>query len=126
MMKQPDKIMLYGLRFYGYHGVYPIEREQGQWFELDIEIWGDFSRAANSDNIEDALDYSKIYEAIKVIVEGLPVNLLEHLAKKVISKILEFPNIEKTTVRIKKPDVCLGGLVSFAAVESTGYNKNDK
>jgi len=120
-MKQLDKIMLYGLRFYGYHGVYPVEREKGQWFELDVEIWGDFSRAASSDNLEDALDYGKVYEAIKSILEGSSVNLLEHLVQLVIRKILEFPDAKKALVRIKKPEVSLGGPISFAAVESTGY-----
>lgn len=120
-MQELDKIILYGLRFYGFHGVYPDERKCGQWFELDVEIWGDFSLAANSDNLAETLDYGLVYGCIKEIVEGQPVNLLEHLARLIIRKILEFPQAEKTLVRIKKPDVSLGGPLSYAGIESIGY-----
>ena len=112
--------MLYGLRFYGYHGVYPEERKKGQWFELDVEIWGDFSRASASDDLQEALDYSQVYKSIKRIIEGHPVNLLEHLTRLVIDEIMGFNQVEKTLVRIKKPDVSIGGPLLFAGVEMIG------
>jgi dihydroneopterin aldolase len=120
-MERQDKIILNGLRFYGYHGVYPEERKRGQWFELDVEIWGNFSQAAVSDNVLEALDYSQVYKSIERIIEGPSVNLLEHLTQLVIDEIMSFNKVEKTLVRIKKPKVSIGGPVLFAGVEMIGY-----
>ena len=41
-----DKILLENMMFYGYHGVYEYEREQGQRFYVDVELHLDFSAAA--------------------------------------------------------------------------------
>ena len=91
MMRESDKIVLQGMRFFGYHGVLPEERTMGQWFEIDVEIWGDLSKAAESDNVEDTLNYQQVYRDIKAIVEGEPVNLLEHLTHKIICNIMACP-----------------------------------
>lgn len=37
-----DKIVLAGMRFFAYHGVLPDERLQGQEFDVDVELEGDF------------------------------------------------------------------------------------
>ena len=73
MMRESDKIVLQGMRFFGYHGVLPEERAMGQWLEIDVEIWGDLSKAAESDNVEDTLNYQQVYRDIKAIVEGEPL-----------------------------------------------------
>lgn len=119
MREAKDKILLQGLKFKGFHGVLPEERDQGQTFEVDVEIWGDFSRAAYSDNINHALDYSLVYQKIKEIMTGPPVYLLEHLAQRLCREILQFGPAEKVLVRIKKPEVALGGELDFAALELT-------
>jgi len=41
-----DRISLVGLRAYGYHGVLPAERAQGQEFVADAVLWFDTSPAA--------------------------------------------------------------------------------
>ncbi|MDX9871832.1 MAG: dihydroneopterin aldolase [Clostridia bacterium] len=117
MEEKSDKILLYGLKFQGFHGVFPEERARGQRFEVDVEIWGDFSRAARSDDLKDALDYAGVYEKIKEIITGPPVCLLEHLAELLCREILGFDLAQKVLVRIKKPEVDLGGELSFAAIE---------
>ena len=45
-MTHLDKISLAGLRGYGYHGVLPAERAQGQEFIADAVLWLDTSQAA--------------------------------------------------------------------------------
>ncbi len=117
MMRESDKILLQGMRFYGYHGVTPDERSMGQWFEIDVEIWGDLSKAAESDSIDDTLNYQQVYKDIKEMVEGEPVNLLEHLAHKIISMILALPLPDRVIVRVKKPQAPLKGPLGYAGVE---------
>lgn len=117
MMRESDKIVLQGMRFFGYHGVLPEERTMGQWFEIDVEIWGDLSKAAESDNVEDTLNYQQVYRDIKAIVEGEPVNLLEHLTHKIICNIMALPLPERVLVRVKKPQAPLKGVLGYAGVE---------
>ncbi|HOB81646.1 MAG TPA: dihydroneopterin aldolase [Peptococcaceae bacterium] len=117
MMREADKIILHGLRFYGYHGLLPEEKSLGQWFEVDVEIWGDLSKAAESDNVDDTLNYQQVYKDIKAIVEGKPVNLLEHLTHKIILKIMELPLPDRVLVRVKKPTAPIKGPLGYAGVE---------
>ncbi len=116
-MRELDKVMLRAMKFYGYHGVYEKEKAVGQWFEVDVEIWGDFHEAARTDNIRDALDYSQVYETVKDIIEGPAVNLIERLAFLVGEKLLSLPLLNKVRVTVKKPEASLGGPLDYAGVE---------
>ena len=116
-MKEPDKIILHGMRFYGEHGVYQAEKDEGQWFEVDVEIYGDFSCAASTDNIQDALDYSQVYNAVKKIIEGPGVNLVENLAHRISQALLALPLAQKVRVTVKKPEAPLGGPFDYAGIE---------
>lgn len=116
-MEKLDKLILAGLRFYGYHGVYPEEKKLGQWFEVDLEIRGDLHQGAISDQLQDTLNYGEIYRLVKKIVEGPSVNLIEHLAHLIIEEILPLSLVEEVKVRVKKEQAPLGGPLSFAAVE---------
>jgi dihydroneopterin aldolase len=116
-VEELDKIVLKGMRFYGYHGVEKEEKTLGQWFEIDLVLWGDFSQAMYTDNVENTIDYSQVYEMTREIVEGPSVNLLEHLAYKIMNSILLLPLLEKILVRVKKPQAPVKGLLSYAGVE---------
>ncbi|HHY05932.1 MAG TPA: dihydroneopterin aldolase [Clostridia bacterium] len=116
-MSEPDKIELKGMRFYGYHGVEKEEKTLGQWFEIDVMIWGDFSEALFTDKVESAVDYSQVYDMTREIVEGESVNLLEHLAFRIMNSILPLPLVEKILVRVKKPQAPVKGPLAYAGVE---------
>ncbi len=45
------RVALEGLEFHAFHGVYPHERESGNFFEVDIAVETDFSAAAQHDDI---------------------------------------------------------------------------
>src|SRR5690606_37178582 len=78
-----DRILLQGMRFWGHHGLLPHEREQGQPFEVDLEVELDLSRARESDRLEETVDYRLLFRAVQEVVEGEPVHLLEHLAERI-------------------------------------------
>lgn len=113
-----DKILLQNMMFYGYHGVYEYEREQGQHFYVDAELNLDFGKAAESDDFHDALDYVAVYHTIKGIVEGQRFRLLEALAGKLADELLT-GMVAKVTVRVRKPGVPLPGAIDFVQVEVT-------
>jgi len=112
-----DKIILKGMRFYGYHGVFPAERELGQWFEADLELTVDLSAAGGSDALANTVNYAEVYGRIKSIMEGAPVDLIETLAAKLIEACFTFIQVEKVRVLLKKPQAPLGGPLDYAAVE---------
>ncbi|MGI6144343.1 MAG: dihydroneopterin aldolase [Peptococcia bacterium] len=124
-MKELDKIMLNGMRFYGYHGSLKEEKSLGQWFEIDVIMWGDFSEAVNTDKLEKTIDYSKVYDLIREVVEGESVNLIEHLAYKIMEAIFQVPLVEKILVRVKKPQAPINGPLCYAGVEIVRW-KNEQ
>lgn len=99
-----DKMVVKGMRFYGYHGVFPEENRLGQQFIVDVELLMDMQRAALTDELQYALDYSELHSFVKAIVEGPPFKLIEALTAQVASKVLEhYTMVNEVTVRVTKP-----------------------
>ena len=70
-----DEIELAGLTFFGTHGVNAEETELGQRFGLDLTLWLDTRKAAESDAIGDTVSYSAIYKLVRREMEGEPSKL---------------------------------------------------
>lgn len=117
MNKCQDKIILADLQFYAYHGVEPEEQSLGQRFVVDIELYGDFRKAGISDQLEQAVDYSAVYQIVRGIVEGTRFRLIEALAERIAGVLLGEFSITEVLVRIKKPQVPLPGILAYAGVE---------
>ena len=115
---QGDKILLEGMEFYAYHGVNESEKTQGQRFIVDVEITADLSRASETDDLEDTVNYSHVFRSIKEIVEGPSRDLIEAVAGEIAGRVLrDFP-VEQIRVKVGKPDVPLkGAKLKGAAVE---------
>lgn len=115
-----DRIVLEGMRFYGFHGVNPEERVLGQEYLVDLAVEIDLGRAGRSDRLEDTISYTHIYRAVRDVMEGEPRNLLEAAAQSIADRILsEFP-VESVAVRVKKPHPPIrGSVIENATVEIT-------
>lgn len=112
-----DEVFLEGLRFYGYHGVNPEERSQGQRFTVDVRLFVNLRQAGASDDLTRTINYSSVYKRVKVIVEGPPRQLIEAVAAEIASGLLaEFSPATAVTVTVRKPEVPLKG----AVLESAG------
>ena len=57
-----SKIIFNNLEFYAFHGVIPAEQKIGSRYLVDIEIKTDLSKASETDNLKDTIDYSLIYK----------------------------------------------------------------
>ena len=112
-----DKVILKGMRFFGYHGCLDAERALGQWFVFDLELTMDLSAAGDRDALADTLDYAGVYERVKSVAEGPPVALIETLAATVIRACFTFPQVHKVKIVVKKPQAPLGGPLDYAGVE---------
>jgi 7,8-dihydroneopterin aldolase/epimerase/oxygenase len=113
-----DKILLQNMMFYGHHGVYEYEREQGQRFYVDVELELDFTKAAKTDDWRDAADYVTVYEQVKAIFENRRFKLMEALAAHIAVTLLQ-GTISQVTVRVRKPGVPLPGQIDYVQIETT-------
>ena len=105
-----DSIKLSNIKLYGYHGVNDFERENGQFFLINLQLFLDLKIAGLSDSLRDTVDYSKVYESIKNIIEGPSIKLLEKLAAVIADEIFEtFPQVGELKVEIEKPNPPIKG-----------------
>ena len=96
-------------------GTLPEERLRPQRLRLDLELRCDASRAAVSDDLRDAVDYSAVERAVADAVEKSSFFLLEALAKAVGDVILSFPGVTECTVRIAKPGASVRAAIAYEA-----------
>lgn len=105
-----DKIRLSGMAFYGYHGVFPEERAIGQQFLVDLVLDVDTTLAAETDDLQHAVDYGKVYDVVRQVVEGPPKHLLEALAAAICTGVLrDFSLVSSVSVEVHKPAAPIPG-----------------
>ncbi|GAB2214825.1 hypothetical protein Drorol1_Dr00019189 [Drosera rotundifolia] len=125
-MMRGDKLVLRGLKFYGYHGVKPEERTLGQKFLIDVDAWLDLRQAGVSDNLSDTVSYTDIYRMVKEVVEGEPLNLLESVAHQIaVATFTKFPQISDVRVKVGKPHVAVQGQLDYLGVEIFRTRRTD-
>ena len=117
-MKTPDIIRLHNAVFYAYHGVMSDEQSLGGKFEVDVDLYCDLSGAKSSDNLNQTVNYEKVYGVMKEAVIGKKYLLIEALAQSIASNILKgFPPVQKVTVRVRKPGAAVHGVIDHVEVE---------
>jgi dihydroneopterin aldolase len=97
-----DRIELRGMSFQGRHGVRDAEREGAQEFRVDVVVKANLAEAGGSDRLADTVDYTRVRSAVKDVIEGPPMRLLESLAGEIARRILELPRVEGVSVRVAK------------------------
>jgi len=112
-------IVLTGIEGIGYHGVFPHERVEGQRFLVDVDLSLRSSKAAKSDDLNDAIDYARVISMVHEEIAGEPVNLIEKLAQKIASKLVSEFAVKKVEVTVHKPDAPVGLKVGDIAVRVT-------
>jgi dihydroneopterin aldolase len=112
-----DRIVLANMRFQGRHGYYERELQSLQPFEVDVELVVDLQPAGVDDDLEKTIDYGKVFEAVRQIVESTSYRLLEALAEAISHELLADFDVNELTVRVRKPKVQLNGSLDYAGVE---------
>lgn len=103
--------------FYGYHGVLPQEKELGQTFIVDLELYIDLRAAGIKDDPSMTVSYADVYEAVQQEVTGYPCKLIEALAERIAARVLKDFAVEEVLVRVKKPSAPVPGHFSYMGVE---------
>jgi dihydroneopterin aldolase len=112
-----DRIVLHNIQLQGRHGYYDHELETPQPFEVDVELLLNLQPAGLDDDLDKSVDYARVYDVVRQIVESTSYRLLEALAEAISHELLsDFP-VTEVGVRVRKPKVQLGGPLDYAGVE---------
>jgi 7,8-dihydroneopterin aldolase/epimerase/oxygenase len=113
-----DRIVLENMAFQARHGVREREKVEPQRFDVDVELELDLQPAGLDDDLSRTVDYGAVYATVRQVVESTTFNLIEALAEAICHQLLaEQPLIGEVTVRVRKPEVQLGGPLNHAMVE---------
>jgi dihydroneopterin aldolase len=113
-----DRIVLAGMTFQARHGVADWEKVEAQRFDVDVELVLDVQPAGLDDDLAKTVDYAGVYQVTRQVVESTTFNLIEALAEAIAHEVLGgHPQVEEVVVRVRKPDVRLGGPLDHAGVE---------
>ena len=112
-----NKINIEGIRLYAYHGCLDEESRIGQEYRVDVYFDFDFEKAANSDNLEETIDYCVVYEIVKAQMQ-IRSKLIEHVAKRIKDELIKtFSQAEKIRVKVTKFNPPMNGHVEQISVE---------
>jgi len=98
-----DRILIKDLMLRCVLGLSEEERREKQDVLINLILWTDLRRAAETDSIRDAVDYSALKKRIIALVEGSQFHLAETLADRIASLCLEQPAVQQVQVTVEKP-----------------------
>ena len=96
------RIHIRGLRASAIIGIRPRERVRRQRVVLDLAL-DVATRAGATDRIADAVDYKRLKDAVRALVQGSRFKLLEALAEAVAALALRHPSVLAVDVLVEKP-----------------------
>jgi dihydroneopterin aldolase len=111
------KIKLINIQLYGMHGVDKVEKQNGQQFEIDVEVLISQDIIIEADDITKTVNYCDLYEYIVHLFSEKEYNLIETLANKISMSILQKFNVLRCKVLIRKPNAPIKGVLDAVEVE---------
>ena len=108
-----DKVIIKNLLARGIIGINDWERKRAQDILINLTLFADTRRAAETDRIEDCVNYSTMSKKVLAHAETAKRETVEALANDLAKICLEDNGVQKVIVRVEKP-----GAVRFA--ESVG------
>lgn len=110
-------IHITGLHIHAFHGVLPQEQLTGNDYTIDIKIGFNISRAAQTDDVADTLNYAEVYRIIKEEMD-IPSKLIEHVAGRIADRLTGlYAQITTIVLRITKLNPPMGADCTGAGVE---------
>ena len=110
------EIVLEGLEFYAYHGLYEQEQKIGNKFSVDIKILFDYTFQKGIEDLSKTVNYEKVYQSVNEEMKT-PSKLLETLAGNIIEKIfITHTTITSVEVSVSKYHPPVGGRCERAKV----------
>ena len=123
MIDRKGIIELEGMEFHSFHGVLEREKVTGNLFVVDFKGELDMRAAAETDNLNDALNYAEIYDVVAAEM-AVPSELLEHVAGRIVKALAaQFPQLESFSVRVSKRRPPVAGIVQWSRVTLLYHTK---
>ena len=104
-----DQVIIKDLMARGVIGITERERERPQDILINAVLFVDTSRAAQTDNIEDCVDYAKMSRKLIAHADSAARQTVEALVSDLARICLENPLVQGVRIRVEKP-----GAVRFA------------
>ena len=114
-----DYIHLRDMQFFGYHGVLKEENVLGQRFRASVSLAVNSERAGQTDELDHTVSYVGVYDICKDVIEGTPYKLIEAVAERIATRILQQYEgaVFGCRVEVIKPDPPIPGYYKEVAVE---------
>src|SRR5690606_38091630 len=121
-----DIVYIRDLRIDTIIGIYDWERQVKQTVSLDLEMATDIRPAAQTDDIQFALNYKEVSKRLIAYIETRNALLVESLAEEVATIILNEFNVPWLRLRLSKPGAVRGardvGLVLERVTKHIGHH----
>lgn len=99
-------IKVNGINLYAYHGCLEEEGRVGSKYIVNVTINTDFTKAEQTDELGDTVDYVVVYNIVKEEM-AIRSKLIEHVGRRIVDRLKkEFPmikNVETEVVKINPP-----------------------
>lgn len=112
-----DKVFIRDLRVRGIIGIHPRERRAPQEIVINVTLFTDSRRAAQSDDSADCVDYSVIAAKVRAHVETAARLTVEALANDLVNLCLQEKGVTKVIVRVEKPGAVPGAASAGIEIE---------
>lgn len=104
MVIESGKISIKDLTFNCIIGTLPFERENEQPIVLNVNLWLDFTKAAETEDLSYSIDYAQLAEDLQRFIRLSCFQLEETLVVACAKRILEnHPAAQAAEVSVRKP-----------------------
>ena len=112
-----DKVFIEDLRVETVIGIFDWEREIRQTVSLDLEMTFDMRKAAESDHIDDALDYKAVAKSLIEFIGRSEFQLVEALAERCAQIVLDNFPVNWLRLKLSKPGAVRGSSAVGVIIE---------
>ena len=112
-----DRVFIENLNIETIIGIFDWEREIRQTVSLDLEMEFDIRKAAESDAIEDTLDYKSVSKRLIHFVEDSDFQLVEALAESCANIVLKEFQVNWLRLKLGKPGAIRGSSAVGVIIE---------
>ncbi len=98
-----DQVIIKDLLARGVIGISDRERQRPQDILINAILFTDIRRAAETDNIQDCVDYSKVAKKLMAHTESVGRQTVEALVTDLAGLCLDEPGVQGVRIRVEKP-----------------------
>lgn len=110
------RIAINGMEFFSHHGCFKEEQQTGTYFQVDLALHVDVSKAEVSDHLSDTINYVEVFQLVKREM-AISSKLLEHVVRRILDALfVGFPEVQKIEIELFKMNPPLGGKMASVSV----------